>query len=160
MVSGTPVTTQVREAFGPEVIASDGSVDRAALGDVVFGNSARLRLLESIVHPAVRHAIRERIAEMHDENGVVVVDAVRLLQSDLLPLVEEVWVVSCPTQAQLRRLTEIRGMSRQQAQGRLDAQPSFEHERVTRVIDNSGSIEELRQQIEAAWNDFLANRRL
>jgi dephospho-CoA kinase len=149
---GTDVTAAVAGSFGQDVLHSDGSIDRASLGAIVFADHDALARLEAIIHPAVREAIRQRIEAT--KGGVIVVDAVKLLQSDLLPLVEEVWVVGCDPRVERSRLTEIRGMSPEQVEARLRAQPSFEHPRVARVIQNSGSLEGLRRQVEAAWRNF------
>jgi dephospho-CoA kinase len=158
MAAGTPVTARVRQAFGDEVIAADGSVDRRHLASIVFSDSRRLRALEAITHPAVRDAIHARLREQRGRDGVVVIDAVRLLQSDLLQLVDEVWVVTCPQQTQLARLTTTRRMTHSEALDRIRAQPSFEHSRVSRIIMNAGSREDLRRQVEAAWTSFRSPR--
>jgi dephospho-CoA kinase len=154
MSAGTTTTAQVRETFGNHVLAADGSVDRAALASIVFGDSDKLRRLEDIVHPAVRGAIRQRLIELGPKEGVVIVDAVRLLQSTLLDNVGDVWVVRCSPVEQRRRLLEIRNMMPSDVEGRLGAQPDFRHPRVTRVIENSGSLEDLRRAVEDAWRSL------
>jgi len=155
MTPGTDTTSRIEDVFGKSVIAADGSVDRARLARQVFADHESLRRLESIVHPAVRRAIRGRLDSLDGEDGVVVIDAVRLLQSDLLSLVEQVWVVTCSRETQLQRLTTMRGMTSEDAERRLLAQPSFDHPRVSRVIENSGSQEDLRRRAKAAWESFL-----
>lgn len=145
----------VHATFGEDFIAPDGSVDRARLGTVVFANEAKLRALEAIVHPLVRREIRRRVEELRAREGVIVIDAVRLLQSDLLPLTHAVWVVTCKRAVELERLTGRRGMTPEEAERRLAAQPPFEGPRVTRVIENSGSLHELRDAVEAAWAEFV-----
>lgn len=151
MVVNTPVTTAIQDRFGPKVIAVDGSVDRGRLGNVVFRDPAALRDLEAIVHPGVRAEIRRQVQRYANQDGVVVVDAVKLLQSDLLPLCETVWVVLCARQVEMARLVDIRGLSPDAARHRLDAQPVFDSPAVTRVIENSGSFAELEAQVHAAW---------
>ncbi|MDQ2744615.1 MAG: dephospho-CoA kinase [Chloroflexota bacterium] len=155
MVGNTPVTAAIQDRFGPKVITVDGSVDRGRLGDVVFGDSSALRDLEAIVHPEVRAEIRQRVQSYAGQDGVVVVDAVKLLQSDLLPLCEAVWVVQCARQVEMGRLVEIRGLAADAAQRRLDAQPVFDNPAVTWVIENSGSFAELESQVRAAWEGFM-----
>lgn len=151
MVVDTPVTSAIQDRFGPNVIALDGSVDRDQLGNVVFGDPSALRDLEAIVHPAVRAEIRQRIQSYANQGGVVVVDAVKLLQSDLLPLCEAVWVIECSHEVEMARLVDIRGLSPAAARHRLDAQPIFDSPAITSVIDNSGSFTELESQVHAAW---------
>lgn len=154
MTAGTPVTREIAEAFGTGVLATDGSVDRARLGEIVFANPTALRRLEAIVHPGVRREIQRMLAGLRGRQGVVVLDAVRLLQSELLPLCQSVWVVRCDPAEQRRRLTENRGMTESQAESRRAAQPSFESSAVTYVIDNSGSLEDLCRQVEGGWREL------
>jgi len=155
MLSGTPTTGQIRSTFGPQVINPDGSVDRTALGELVFADSQALARLEAIVHPAVRQVIHSRLADVSQHTDIVVVDAVKLLQSELLELCDAVWVVCCSADTQMRRLRETRHMTEAAAQSRIAAQPSFDHTRVTTVIDNSGSREDLRREVEQAWSALI-----
>lgn len=156
MTPGTPVTQQIRDAFGPDVLAPDGGVDRPSLARIVFGDPAALRSLEAITHPAVRAVVRDRLEALRGREAIVVLDAVKLLQSALLPMVDAVWVVCCDRAEQARRLREIRGMANNEIQARLSAQPSWEHERVTAVIENSGSRNELRARVFREWRHLLA----
>jgi dephospho-CoA kinase len=155
MAPGTEVTRQIESVFGPGVLAPNGAVDRGRLADIVFNDSAALRQLEAMVHPGVRSAIRERLEDSRGRHGVVVVDAVRLLQSELLPLCDAVWVVRCSVEEEMRRLTSLRGMPPDAARGRLAAQPSFDHPKVDRVIWNDGTMEELERNVKAAWERLL-----
>lgn len=155
MTPGTEVSDQVRAAFGPGVCASDGGVDRRKLGKIVFRDREALRRLEAITHPAVRRAIRHRLDSEIGEPGLVVVDAVKLLQSDLLDLCDAVWVVRCDRTVEMDRLLRDRGMTVTEAENRLAAQPSFDHARVTAIIDNSGSRADLREQVERAWRNLV-----
>jgi dephospho-CoA kinase len=152
MLSGTPTTGQIRSVFGPQVIDPDGSVDRTALGELVFADPQALARLEAIVHPAVRQVIRSRLSDLSRHTGIVVVDAVKLLQSELLEVCDAVWVVRCSAETQMHRLTETRHLTESAARSRMAAQPSFDHPRVTTVIDNSGSMEDLRRRVERAWS--------
>jgi len=155
MVANTLSTAAIQERFGPNVIAEDGSVDRGQLGNFVFGDPAAMRDLEAIVHPEVRAEIRRRVQGYANQDGVVVVDAVKLLQSDLLPLCEAVWVIKCSREVEMARLADIRGLSLDAAQHRIDAQPDFDSPAVTSVIDNSGSLPELESQVHAAWEALM-----
>lgn len=155
MVAGTETTARIREEFGAQVLRADGSIDRAALGQIVFDDPVALRRLEGIVHPAVRQRVRAGLYELSGREGVVVVDAVRLLQSELLELCDAVWVVQCRRKVELDRLMMNRRMARAAAEARLAAQPAFDHPRVTLVIDNSASLEGLRRQVVAGWQDLL-----
>lgn len=154
MQPGTPTTARVACTFGTESLREDGAVDRPRLARIVFDDPVQLARLEAIVHPAVRALIRQRVQSFSGQTGTVAIDAVKLLQSDLLPMVEAVWVVQCPRQEQIRRLVDLRAMSPEAARARVRSQPSFDHPRVTRVIENDGSLSNLRTAVAAAWEDF------
>jgi dephospho-CoA kinase len=153
------VRAALLEAFGPTVFAADGLVDRAALGAIVFADPHALRTLEGITHPAVRKAIRARLA-MLPEDALAVVDAVKLLEGDLGGLADRVWWITARPEQQLERLTVGRGLSREAAMARLSAQPRLEQfrDRVHVVIDNSGDLAHTRMQVESALKDVLALR--
>jgi len=157
MRPGTETTRLIAERFGAEVLATDGAVDRNRLAEIVFHDDSALRDLERIVHPAVRQAIRARLEELRGRTGIVVIDAVRLLQSELLQLADAVWLVRCPRDKQVQRLVQLRGMSAEAAAARIAAQPDFDHARVSRVIWNGGSLDELHAQVEHAWQDLQSS---
>ena len=156
---GGPAYWPVVSEFGPGIVAEGGEIDRRALGQLVFANAKRLRRLEEIVHPIVRKEIDRDIAEA--EEAVVVLDAIKLFESGWADRCDEVWVVTCPREAQIERLMEKRGFSREDAEMRIDAQtPQAEKaERASVVIENSGTPASLRAQVEAAWRDFHALHR-
>lgn len=154
MLPGTETSARIAAEFGPGVILPGGGVDRRALGALVFAQPAALRRLEAITHPAVRELIRARLKELSGGNGIVLLDAVKLLQSELADLCSTIWVVRCDQNEQRRRLLEDRGMDPTQADGRLAAQPSFEDPRVSAVIDNSGSRAHTREQVVRHWQQL------
>jgi dephospho-CoA kinase len=153
---GQPLVTQLVHEFGPQVLASDGGVDRAQLGDLVFGDRAALRRLEALVHPAVQGALVTTLRRI-PEHAVGVLDAVKLVESGYAPLCHGIWVVECPHDVQLRRLVETRGMTMAQAEQRLGAQPPAEPKLAvaTEVIANDGTLDRLRSAVAAAWQRFL-----
>ncbi len=153
------VRAALLEAFGSTVFAADGLVDRAALGAIVFADPYALRTLEGITHPAVRKAIRARLAAL-PEDALAVVDAVKLLEGDLAALTDRVWWITAQPEQQLERLMGGRGLSREAALARLNAQPKLEQfrDRVQVVIDNSGDLAHTRMQVESALKDVLALR--
>lgn len=154
MAAGTETTRLIGAAFGDDVIAPNGAVDRKALGNRVFAAPEALERLESIVHPAVRPAVRTKLAHHAHRPGVVILDAVKLLQSDLAELCTAIWLVQCDRREEFRRLTQERSLTPEAARARLDAQPSFDDPRVTAVIDNSGRLEQTRAQVERQWQEF------
>jgi dephospho-CoA kinase len=155
---GQPLVAEVAREFGPGVVNAEGGVDRKALGDLVFGDPARLRRLEQIVHPLVFSALSGRMRDI-PENGVGVLDAVKLVESGYGALCHALWIVTCPPQIQFERLMTTRGMTEAEARARLAAQPPLEPKLglASAVIDNSGSLDDLRRQVTAAWNAFLAS---
>jgi len=155
MSPGTGVTARVCETFGTEVCGPDGAINRRRLGELVFADPVSLRRLEEIVHPEVRSIVRRRLDDLAGSPGVVIVDAVKLLQSDLVELCDAVWVVRCAPEVELERLLRDRGMTPEEARSRLAAQPIFEHPRVTTFIDNFKSRDALRDQVERAWSELL-----
>jgi dephospho-CoA kinase len=119
---GEPAHAAILERFGDAVRAADGTVDRAALAHLVFGDPATLVDLEAIVHPAVRPRILAAI-EAADAKGApaVVIEAIKLVESGLAALCDEVWLVECGPAAQRERLA-ARGMDAADAKRRIAAQ--------------------------------------
>ena len=152
---GQPIAVKVAEAFGPTVIAADGSVDRKALGAVVFQDADAMRRLERIVHPAVGNALMHELS-LVSATGIVIIDAVKLLEGNSGALCQSKWMVTCPVEQEFARLIERNGLSEQEAWARIHAQPSVADRLplVDEVIDNGGSKEETRQQVEVAFARF------
>lgn len=151
----------VLSAFGPAVVGAEGLLDRASLGKIVFADPKRLAELEALVHPAVFVLAQEQLA--HVDAPVVVIEAVKLLESGrLLPLCDEIWVVTADESTQLRRLTQQRGMDVAEAHRRMAAQSSpaeklhlaRQQSQRTRLIDNNGSEEALHQQLDRIWDEL------
>jgi dephospho-CoA kinase len=138
-------------AFGTGILDANGDIDRRRLGGIVFSDATRLRQLESIVHPAVLASISQTIATASED--VVVLDAIKLLESGLSGRCDAVWVVTCPREEQLDRLVRERGLPIAEALMRINAQPPAE-EKVRRadvVIDNGGRLSNTRRQVKSAW---------
>jgi len=121
-LSGQPIARAVAEAFGPDVMAEDGSVDRQALGALVFRDAEAMRRLEAIVHPAVGRAMFEQLASVSD-NGIVVIDAVKLLEGGSGALCQSKWLITCPEEQEMARLITRNGLSEDEARARIQAQP-------------------------------------
>ena len=150
---GEPALEAVVARFGRELLRLDGSLDRAGLGRIVFGDPAALRDLEAIVHPAVRPRILQAIADAEDRGAsAVVVEAIKLVEGGLAELCDEVWLVTCAPDEQRSRLI-ARGTSPEDADQRIAAQGDLV-ERLspvaTRVLDASGSPAAVRVVAESA----------
>lgn len=156
---GTPGLAAVVEEFGTTVLAPDGSLDRAALGAVVFADPERLAALNAIVHPLVGARTQELEAEAAAAGApVVVFDVPLLAENGLAPLYDEVVVVDCPVEVAVRRLVAERGMSEQDARARISHQATREQRRAvaTHVIDNGGPREALEPQVATLWAELTA----
>ncbi|CAH0179729.1 dephospho-CoA kinase [Microbacterium foliorum] len=152
---GTPVLAAIAETFGAEVIAADGSLDRAALGAKVFGDADHLAQLNAIVHPAVRAESQRRFDEAMsaDPEAVVVYDVPLLVEARVDDPWDLIVVAHAPVEERRRRLVEIRGMAERAAQERIDAQVSDGRRLAIAdvVIDTSGSLEQTLAQTDDLW---------
>jgi dephospho-CoA kinase len=149
---GQPLLKRLEAAFGAGIIAPDGSLDRPALGKIVFSDPAALARLDALTHPAVIVEVDRRAAEV--EHGVVVLDAVKLIESGHADHCDAVWVVSIDPEVQVTRLMNRNRLPEAEARRRVQAQPPMGPKlaRADLVIDNSGTIEETRRQVLDAWN--------
>lgn len=147
--------------FGQTVVAPDGQLNRKALGNIVFGDATQLRLLESIVHPAVRQHITMWLTQL--PNGtpshptVAVLDAIKLIESGWPAHCDAVWVVACDRAQQIERLCRTRNMSEAEAIQRIDAQnpQSAKIAVADVVIDNSGAWSDTITQIQHHWQAIV-----
>lgn len=155
VLPGQPALQDIREAFGDDVLLADGTLNRKALGAVVFGDEAARRKLEAILHPRIRAEMARQMADWNErEPGrLVVVDIPLLYESGLDKRFdfEEIIVVYVPREVQLERLMKRDGLSSEAAEQRLDAQMPIERKKELAdvVIDNSGSLEQTEAQVEA-----------
>jgi dephospho-CoA kinase len=152
---GTPGLAAVVEEFGEQVLLPTGELDRERLGAIVFADDARRERLNAIVHPLVGRRMRE-LVEDAPADAIVVYDVPLLTENDLAGLYDLVVVVDAPVEEQVRRLTELRGMSEEAARARIAAQATREQRRAIadRVIDNSGTLESLYAQVDDLWADL------
>jgi dephospho-CoA kinase len=146
-----PAYNGVVGAFGPQILATDGTIDRGKLGAIVFRDPHALRRLEAVVHPATITEVDERIARA--ETPVVVVEAIKLIEAGMHRGYDALWVVTAPRPLQTSRLVTQRGLTEEQAVLRIDAQAPQEEKAALAdlVIVNDGDLEALREKVEAAW---------
>ncbi|MEU3350583.1 dephospho-CoA kinase [Streptomyces sp. NPDC037389] len=152
---GTPGLAAVVAEFGPGVLTGEGTLDRPALGAVVFADKDRLAALNAIVHPLVR----ARSAELEAAAGpdaVVVHDVPLLAENGLAPLYDLVVVIDAGTGTRLERLVRLRGMTTDEARARMAAQATREQRLAVAdlVIDNDGPLEALEPQVRAVWEQL------
>lgn len=150
---GTPGLADVVAAFGRGMLTADGTLDRERLGRVVFSDPVALRRLEAITHPRVTAVSGRRVAAAEVAGAPVLVHDIPLLVENGLPeTFEDVVVVEAPDEVRLARLA-ARGLPRAQALERMKSQATNEQRRAaaTYVIDNAGSLEELRARVDDVW---------
>jgi len=158
---GSHELVAIVEMFGPGVVDAGGTLDRRALGRIVFADPAALARLESIIHPAVRPRILAAIAAAErDRVRAVVVEAIKLVEGGLAELCDEVWLVTCEPTVQRDRLT-ARGADPTDAEARIAAQSDLVARLTpvaTRVIDTTGTLPQTHARVLAAWADAVASR--
>ncbi|CAM5364756.1 dephospho-CoA kinase [Streptomyces xanthochromogenes] len=153
---GTPGLAAVVEAFGPAVLAADGTLDRPGLGAIVFSDPDQLATLNRIVHPLVG----ARSAELEAAAGpdsVVIHDVPLLTENGLAALYDLVVVVDAAPETQLDRLVRLRGMTPQEAHARMAAQADRDRRLAVAdlVIDNDGPLEDLEPQVRKVWAELV-----
>ena len=149
--SGTAVFAAMVERFG-DVVAANGELDRAKIASLVFSDAQALTDLNKIVHPAIGVEMMRRISELRDTDAIAVLDFPLLAESPRKGL-SGVIVVDVDPEIALQRVVRDRGMKASDVQARIDKQASREARLAIadRVLDNSGSREDLVKQVDAVW---------
>jgi dephospho-CoA kinase len=151
---GTETWKDVVAAFGKEVVAADGSIDRKKLGAIVFGDAGALARLNQIVHPRMYDMMAEQIEEYRQQGvEVVVLDAAILIEANWTPLVDEVWLTVASEPTVVRRVRERTGLPEEQIRSRIRSQLSNEERKkqASVVISNDGGLHELRAKVVELW---------
>ena len=158
-------TKQIGQSFGAFVIDKDGVVDRKALGNLVFFFFYKMAKLEKIVHPAVTALRDQRVQDIkHSAHPpkVLVLDAVKLVQSGQYKICKTVWCLVVDRATQIDRLIQKRNLTHKEALQRIIVQPPSEKKDIQTdipiiYIDNNGSMDELEQNITRLWQEFGEN---
>ncbi len=154
---GTETFKAVVRAFGDDLVAADGTIDRRVLGAKVFGKPDELKRLTDIVWPGIRRLASEALAEFEAAgNHLVVLEAAVLFEAGWEDLADEIWVVVVEPELAVQRLASRNGLDPEAARARIDSQLS-NAERVARadiVIENNESLEALDQRISGAWDQL------
>ena len=150
----TEIWREVVAAFGRQILTPAGDIDRAKLGELVFGNSESLAHLNRIMHPRIYDMVKARIEECRRQGvNVVVLEAPLLLEASWVPSVDEVWVVITSEATVLKRLQERAGLAEPESLARIRSQISNE-ERVKHasvVINNDSSLTDLKVRVNEIW---------
>ena len=152
---GSPILADIATRFGQALLLPDGSLDRKALGAIVFADEGKRKELESIMHPAIRAIMKQRMTELERDQPtrLVVVDVPLLFESGLAPMFERTLLVYVPPATQLQRLMARDGSTEEEAASRLQSQMPIDRKRELAdiIIDNSGSLERTKEQILRFW---------
>jgi dephospho-CoA kinase len=158
-----PAWQEIVETFGPTVLNADRTINRQALGKIVFADPDALRTLNRIVHPKMFARMAELIAELRARGGMkaIVVEAAVLIEANWQPLVDQVWLVVASEAVVIDRLAKQRHLSPEQVRSRIVAQLSNDarqkHAHV--LIRNDGSLDEVRTAVEEAWDRLCLLKR-
>ncbi|MEX1019760.1 MAG: dephospho-CoA kinase [Litorilinea sp.] len=152
MAPDGPAYRAIVDVFGREILHEDDTINRRALGKIVFADAEKLGQLEQIVHPVVFEMTRREIDGA--STSVVMLEAVKLLEAGLLvTLCDEVWVVASTPENQIQRLRDNRGMDEADARTRMRMQSpqAAKINQADRVIYNDGSLADLTAQLDRVW---------
>ncbi|HNT54363.1 MAG TPA: dephospho-CoA kinase, partial [Anaerolineaceae bacterium] len=154
IAKGAPGYQAVVKAFGTWVLGPDEQIDRNRLGRLVFSEPEALALLEKIVHPLVAQAVDFIV--QHATQPVIVIEAIKLLESGMAKSCDKIVVTYAPPETQIARLTQNRHMSEAEARQRIAAQPPQEQKMAAAgvVIRNIGTFEDTWRQVVTAWQKF------
>lgn len=154
---GTEGLAEVVAAFGPEVLTETGEMDRAAVGAIVFADPGKRKVLEAVIHPRVFLRSIE-IDEAAPDGAVVINDIPLLAETGQADRFDAVVVVDVPHELQVERMVRDRGMSIEEAESRIAAQATREQRRAvaTHLIENTGTLEELRLRVAEVFEDLVA----
>jgi dephospho-CoA kinase len=148
---------KIKEAFGDSVFNSDGTLNREKLGDIVFKDPKKKKLLEEISHPLIMGRIREEVKSFARKSPpFVLVEAALLIESNREKQFHGLVVVSCRKEQQVERLVSMRGISKERALAMIDAQMPIEEKvkHATFVIDNSGSLGEIKKGVANVFQEI------
>lgn len=153
---GEPALEEIVQTFGRDVLQPDGRLDRAKLGGIIFADATARARLNAITHPRIGERMAQEVERRKDRRGVLLLEIPLLYENARTSLVEKVIVVWVDATTQLRRLTERSGLSSSEAQQRIASQMPLDEKRARAdiVIDNSGSLDNTRQQVDAIYREF------
>ena len=155
VAAGTPGLASVAEAFGPAVLADDGSLDRAVLAKLVFDKPELRHKLESIVHPLVQAETR-KLLEQQPENALVVYNVPLLVEATVSLPFDRIVTVEAPVDEQIKRMMAIRGMTLEEAQARIrnQASPAQRANAADFILSSNQSLELLLKDAGKLWLQF------
>ncbi|MFP4661437.1 MAG: dephospho-CoA kinase [Halanaerobiales bacterium] len=155
------VCKKIVESFGKQVLNEDGEINRSSLGEIVFNDPEKRKDLENITHPVIISRIHKKIEEYEKENRNIVLDAPLLFEANLDRIVDQTWVVYVDKKTQIKRLMSRNGMDYEKAKARVESQMPLKKKKKMAdvVIDNMGSISQLKEDVIKRWRDFCENKK-
>ncbi|MFC5558331.1 dephospho-CoA kinase [Ureibacillus thermophilus] len=154
---GSETLQKIAEVFGKEILTENGELDRKKLGAIIFNNEEKRQLLNSIIHPAIRkEMLRQRDEHLANGEKTVIMDIPLLFESKLQHFVDKILVVSVSEDVQLQRLMERNQLTEEEAKARIQSQLplSVKEQGADAVINNNGTIDETRKQLEQILNEW------
>jgi len=154
---GSETLEKIAEAFGREILTENGELDRKKLGAIIFNNEEKRQLLNSIIHPAIRkEMLRQRDEHLANGEKTVIMDIPLLFESKLQHFVDKILVVTVSEEVQLQRLMERNQLTEEEAKARIQSQLplSVKEKGADAVINNNGTLEETRIQLEQILKDW------
>lgn len=153
---GSPALASIALEFGEDMIDSEGALNRAKLGALVFSDTEKLEKLNAIMHPAVKTRSAEVLAKARADNpdSVIVYDVPLLVEADIARNYDEIIVASAPEETRIKRMIQLRGLTDEEAKARIGAQAS-EAKRLAIadvVIDTGGNLQHTLEQVDALWD--------
>lgn len=157
---GSETLPQIEQAFGPDVIQADGTMDRAKVGEIIFNDPASRKILNDIIHPAIRQEmLRQRHEFLEQGFKTIIMDIPLLFESRLQHLVDKILVVSVTEENQFNRLMERNGLTKKEARARISSQlpMSLKEDGADAVIYNNGSLDETKWQLNRILDNWQAS---
>lgn len=151
----------IRETFGDRVFLPDGTLDRRALGELVFSDTASRRALEGIIHPQVQRLVMQAVDKAREEGAdAVLMDVPLLFETGMDALCDENWLITADREKRIERVMARDGLSREAVEARMNSQMSDEEKirRATRIIKNDQSMEKLRNELTNLYNQLIKKR--
>ncbi|PSM48031.1 dephospho-CoA kinase [Chroococcidiopsis sp. CCALA 051] len=156
---GSPILNAIAQRYDKNILQADGTLDRQQLARIIFNNSTEKQWLERQIHPYVRDRFEQEINKLSVPIVVLVIPL--LFEAEMTDLVTEIWVVSCSPQQQIERLIQRDNLTVEQAQARINSQMPLSEkcDRADVVLDNSSTLEDLKQQVDLAIKKFNSSIR-
>ena len=155
---GQPALEEIATAFGRDILMPDGRLDRGKLARIIFADPVARARLNALTHPRIQERMAAEMALRGSRPGLLIVDIPLLYENDRTGTVERVIVVWVDSRTQLRRLIERDAMTEEEARQRIAAQMSLDEKRARAdlVVDNSGSRENTRRQVETIYRQYAS----